>query len=115
MLFRTFCIDLGATTVSDGLAACQACCWDSMQSHSAALQVHDQSLLHTKVPQASALHALPFLSCRTSVISMSLKTGIVGLPNVGKVGDSSSSQACMQRSLSCVSPVDALPLAYLDD
>ena len=24
--------------------------------------------------------------CRTSVVSMALKTGIVGMPNVGKVG-----------------------------
>ena len=85
MLFRTFCIDIGTTTVPDGLAACQACCGNSLQSHSPALQVHDQPLLHTTMPQASALHASPSLSCRTSVISMSLKTGIVGLPNVGKV------------------------------
>ena len=86
-----------------------------MQSHSAALQVLDQPLLHTRLPQAVALHASPSLSCRTSVISMSLKTGIVGLPNVGKVGNSSSAQACMQQSLSCVSAVDVLSLAYLND
>ena len=115
MLFRTFCIDLGTITVSDGLAACQACCWQSMQSHSAALQVQDQPLLHTKLPQALASHASPSLSCRTSVISMSLKTGIVGLPNVGKVGNPSSPQACMQQSLSCVCFVKSLPLAYLND
>ena len=33
---------------------------------------------------------LPLALCRTSVISMSLKTGIVGLPNVGKVSPSKS-------------------------
>ena len=87
MLVRAFCINIGTSTVPDGLAACQALSWNMLQSHSAALQVYDRINLHNKLPQAPATHASPSLSCRTSVISMSLKTGIVGLPNVGKVRD----------------------------
>ena len=85
MLVRTFCVDIGTSTILDGLAACQSCCAHSLQSCNSALQVDDYLKLRIRLQQAPAVQASPFLSCRTSVISMSLKTGIVGLPNVGKV------------------------------